>query len=275
MSMYQRVVSVYHYPFFLTFSFERIIKYLISNLRFVISEITTSYSNMKKSSIKSLKSIINLTIVKKFCEIVRNITFSKKWKKDISKIIAEIAIYLLILNKRSKMNLTMRYSNVENVISSYHYVTVHDFRISKKTFCSASKWWHLRIEKISLFKWFKIIAYENIMHTRVIIESVVDMSITELHEKNVWWEKHYEFLRFNDSWTLLRWKNYWTYLWTYQRITESLWRRKISDEWRRCRRERRLSKKVEMKSSRRRDESRLIRHEWRDIIRLLLLSDLN
>jgi hypothetical protein len=118
-------------------TYEHIIKYLISNLRFVISKITTSYLDMKESFIKSLKFITNFIIVKEFCEIARNVTSSKKWKRDMSKIITETAIYFLILNKRSKVNITMKYSDVTNVISSYHYVTIHDFRISEKNvlFC--------------------------------------------------------------------------------------------------------------------------------------------
>jgi hypothetical protein len=118
-------------------AYEHIIKYLISSLRFFISDEVTACFIMNESFVKSLKSITNLAIVKKFCEIARHITFNKKWRKSIFKIIAKTAIYLLILNKRSKMNITMRYSNVMNLIFSYHYVIIHDSRISKKNvlFC--------------------------------------------------------------------------------------------------------------------------------------------
>jgi hypothetical protein len=62
----------------ITSEYEHFIKYLISSLRFIISNETTSYLAIDESSSKSEKSTTNQYLIKRFCEIARDITAIKK-----------------------------------------------------------------------------------------------------------------------------------------------------------------------------------------------------
>ncbi len=172
------------------FEHEHIIKYLISSLRFVISENIISYSNTNESLIKSTKLITNLNIVKTFCEIARDITVSKRWKNDKFKIITSIATFLLMMNKKFKMNFIMKYSNIKNMISSYSYVTIHEFTITKENilFCSIMIT-SLNRRRIATWMTQNHIIWKYHAHISI-KKSAMNMFKEDLCEKNIWWRKH-------------------------------------------------------------------------------------
>jgi hypothetical protein len=107
------------------------IKYLNQDLRFIIFDFITIYFDIDELSISSSKSETNLAIVKRFCDLAKNSIMIKKWKNDKFKVVIEIFVYLLVLNKKNRVDYIVKNSE-SNLISSFHYVTFHEFRISEE-----------------------------------------------------------------------------------------------------------------------------------------------
>ncbi len=85
---------------------------------------------VSKSSIKSLKSIFNFTLIRTYVKIVRNNKKNKKWKSKV-KMIAEKFCYQLILDKKTIEDILNFDFNSKLNNSSYHFIDSYKSRIAK------------------------------------------------------------------------------------------------------------------------------------------------
>jgi hypothetical protein len=104
-----------------------IIKYLHSCARFVLKNSARSFS-MSNSSTKFVKSVSNIKITRIFCDIIKNSTKNKKWKKEHHKIVVKNFAFFLFLDKKSSSNMNIEQKNSKNVF--YHYTNSFDSRIN-------------------------------------------------------------------------------------------------------------------------------------------------
>jgi hypothetical protein len=125
------------------------IRYLNQNLRFFISNFVSDYSDIDESSFSSMKSSTNLAIIKRFSDITRDTAMIKKWKIDKFKIVIEISIYMLVLNKKNRIDYTVKNSNHIIFMLSFHYLIAHESRIFEK-FILFSKRMSMLIEKTNI-----------------------------------------------------------------------------------------------------------------------------
>ncbi len=85
-----------------------------------------------KSSVKFTKLMINKTLTRIFCEIVRNVAENKTWKKNEHKILIEKSTYLLLLNKKTSDNYDFIIADSNNMQkSNFHYTNSFESRISR------------------------------------------------------------------------------------------------------------------------------------------------
>ncbi len=108
---------------------EYTIKYLHSCARFVLENLFTSLFIFNSSN-KSSKLITNEKLIKIFCEIVKDATQNKIWKKDHHKIVIENFAFILLLNKKSIDDLTQENFSVTRD-NFYHYTNVFESRITQ------------------------------------------------------------------------------------------------------------------------------------------------
>jgi hypothetical protein len=112
------------------------IQYLNHSARFLVLNNVMIYSNIIESFIKFIKSTINTKLIKIFCELVKNSTCNKRWtKRKKFRVVTNKSIYLLLLNKKFKMNIDyvfMNISEINSTLSSYHYIISQDSRISEE-----------------------------------------------------------------------------------------------------------------------------------------------
>jgi hypothetical protein len=111
---------------------DNMIKYLHSHVKFYIDDdVNAKYSlNIDSSSRKSMKSTTNADIFRLFCEMIKNETENKRWKrtKRVYKVRAKNACYLTLLDKKSRKKNTL----------DYHLTDKYESRIA------ASKIWFTR-----------------------------------------------------------------------------------------------------------------------------------
>ncbi len=91
---------------------DNMIKYLHSHVKFYIDDVNTKYSlNIDSSFKKSMRSTTNADILKLFCDIVKNETKNKRWKKtkQVYKVRARNVCYLTLLDKKSRKKNTFDY----------------------------------------------------------------------------------------------------------------------------------------------------------------------
>jgi hypothetical protein len=76
--------------------------------------------------------MINKTLTRIFCEIVRNVAENKTWKKNEHKILIEKSTYLLLLNKKTSDNYDFIIADSNNMQkSNFHYTNSFESRISR------------------------------------------------------------------------------------------------------------------------------------------------
>jgi hypothetical protein len=106
------------------------IKYLHSVSRFIIKDAISSFY-AQKSSIKSLKSIFNFTLIQTYVKIVRDHKKNKKWRSEV-KIIAEKSCYQLMLDKKFVEDILNSDFNSELNNSSFHFIDFYESRIAER-----------------------------------------------------------------------------------------------------------------------------------------------
>jgi hypothetical protein len=112
------------------------IKYLHSHVRFYIDDVSTKYSlNIHSSLRKSMKSTTNANILKLFCEITKNETKNKRWKKtkQVYKVRAKNACYLILLDIKSRKKNTLDYhltNKYESRIALFKMWFIHEMIIA-------------------------------------------------------------------------------------------------------------------------------------------------
>jgi hypothetical protein len=109
---------------------EYTVKYLHSVSRFIIKNAIFSLF-VSKSSIKSLKSIFNSTLIRTYVRIVKDNKKNKKWKSEV-KIIAKRLCYQLVLDKKAIENILNLDFNSKLNNSSYHFIDSYESRIAKR-----------------------------------------------------------------------------------------------------------------------------------------------
>jgi hypothetical protein len=109
---------------------EYTIKYLHSISRFIIRDAISSFY-AQKSSVKSLKSIFNSTLIRTYVEIVRDHKKNKKWKSEV-KVIAEKSCYQLVLDKKAIEDVLNSDFNSKLNNSSYHFIDAYESRIAER-----------------------------------------------------------------------------------------------------------------------------------------------
>ncbi len=115
---------------------DNMIKYLHSHVRFYIDDVSTKYSlNIDSSSRKSMRSTTNAEILKLFCDIIKNETKNKRWKKtkQMYKVRAKNSCYLTLLDKKSRKKNTLDYhltNKYESRITSFMIWFNHEMIIA-------------------------------------------------------------------------------------------------------------------------------------------------
>ncbi len=133
------------------------IKDLHSHVKFYIENLSTKYSlNIDSSSRKSIKSTTNANILKLFCEITKNETENKRWKriKRVYKVRAENAFYLILLDKKSRKKNTLDYYLTNKYESR---ITTSKVWFTRDMFIAAQKNKEMRKIHKKHEKWKKIV----------------------------------------------------------------------------------------------------------------------
>jgi hypothetical protein len=86
---------------------------------------------MSNLSIKSIKLIINKDLTRIFCDVVKNTTKNKIWKREHHKVIVENFAFLLLLNKKNSEKLNFIIANFHALIEEvqYHYTNAYESKI--------------------------------------------------------------------------------------------------------------------------------------------------
>jgi hypothetical protein len=114
-----------------TYHVDMIIKHLHSCARFFLRNSKINLF-ITKSFVKFTKFMINKTLTRIFCEIVRDVTENKTWKKSEHKILIEKSTYLLFLNKKTFDNYDFIIADSNNMQkSNFHYTNSFESRINR------------------------------------------------------------------------------------------------------------------------------------------------
>jgi hypothetical protein len=111
---------------------EKIIRYLHSWARFIIADVAEEFI-VSESSMKSIKSTINLSLIKIFAELIKDVAINKLWREinRTYKVVARKLCYLLVLNRRRSREIDFAsLKEIEVNQLNFHFTDAYESRIS-------------------------------------------------------------------------------------------------------------------------------------------------